>query len=710
MKKDSIEPVKPTDPGGANSRDHASGGYDLLSLERVVRDTHEQPQSWRDRSDLCHAYYDGKQMTEAQEALARSEGLEPRAINLIQRVINSVLGFEEKTRADVRIESDNDEVADVVDVFNDCFKEAQREASVDMAIGQAYAGQVKGGVDWVEVSRDQDPLNYPYLVREVHRSEIYWDWRAKDFMLRDARWIVRMQWHDLDELEAAMPKHREVLRMMANSWEGWAANMLVDEHTQLLDMQRAFDSFRRFKVSSNEWLDSARKRVKLYEVWYKVPAWAVVLRLAPTRTVLFDESNPIHVNAVARGLVRIERVLTRQVRRALYAGPYRLDDIGTTRRHFPYVPFFAFRDDQDRAPYGLIDGMVSPQDEYNERRLRIQWLLKARQVTADNDALDLEKNNWVDLANNIQRPDMLLILNAGRKNANGVTVQSNLQLQREQYEAMQDSKTLIQDVPGVYGAQLGQAQGGVTANSAMQTLVDQGVTSMGELNGNYKMGRRMVYELLLDLIVEDHGTANLQIFTGQGTSRRPVVLNTMDKQGKPVNSTKDSPVRVGLSDAPTTASARAQNQTLITEIIKAMSGNPQGAAVLVPAFIESSGLDSETRRQASEDFRKVMGLPPAGSRQARAQADQQAQADSQRKSESAARIEAANLDLMHAKVADTIAAVELKDAQAQAALAKTAEPDMSLQDPLQLLIAEAFAEAGGLKPDPRAMPAPATVQ
>ena len=169
--------------------------------------------------DCCEAlgaYYDGKQFTQDQIEFIRKEGIEARPTNLIARVINSVLGTEARNRADVRIEADSDEIADVTDVLNRALKEAQREAYADMAVSSAYASQVKSGIGWVEVSRDADPLNYPYRVRDVHRSEMHWDWRAEDFLLRDARWQVRSQWHDLDEVQAAMPEHSDTLEMMCN--------------------------------------------------------------------------------------------------------------------------------------------------------------------------------------------------------------------------------------------------------------------------------------------------------------------------------------------------------------------------------------------------------------------------------------------------------------------------------------------------------------
>lgn len=462
-----ITPIKPKDGAASGGRDLAPGGYNLRSLEKLVYDCSLQPE-WRSRADLSVAYYDGKQLTEQQQLQCVADGLEPRSTNLIGRVINGVLGQEAKSRSDPRIESDTDQIADVVDVLNPALKEATRESYANMAISMAYGSQVKAGVGWVEVSRAADGLAYPYRVLDVHRNEMWWDWRSRDFLLRDARWIVRMQWHDLDELQTRMPKHALVLEQMSNGWEAFDLGGIFEQYDYETSsaMQRAHDEFRRFKVRSYEWFDSVRKRVKVFEVWYKVPASAVVLKISPTRKVLYDENNPVHVMAVSRGLVKVERTYTMQVRKAIFAGPYRLTDEGTTKRNFPYVPFFAFRDDEDGSPYGLIEGMKSPQDEYNERRLRIQWLLKARQIQVDNDALDLTKNNWEDLANNAMRPDMLLVLNAARRNNNAVKVENNLQLQQEQVVVMQDAKQLIQDVPGVYSSQLGNAPQGVTSGVA----------------------------------------------------------------------------------------------------------------------------------------------------------------------------------------------------------------------------------------------------
>ena len=151
---------------GATSRDFAGAGkFSLYALERMLRDCAEQPE-WRTRAAICGAYYDGKQLTESQKYALRAENLEERVINLVRPVINSVLGQEAKSRTDVKVEADNDDYADVAEVISAKLKEAERETRAHMAVSDCYASMVKKGLGWVGVSRNSDPLAYPYRDRK----------------------------------------------------------------------------------------------------------------------------------------------------------------------------------------------------------------------------------------------------------------------------------------------------------------------------------------------------------------------------------------------------------------------------------------------------------------------------------------------------------------------------------------------------------------
>lgn len=659
----SLKPVSVDTPNPGRWHDEAyKDGFNITHLEQLVSDCQDQP-GWRERSDVAAAYIDGKQLTDVQQAALTAEGMpEVRPTNLIGRVVRGILGQEAKSRTDIKVEADDDESQDMCEVFNPQIKEAQRETYADMAVSNAYAGQVGPGIGWVEVGRNADPLDYPYRVKDVHRSEMYWDWRAQDLLLRDARWVCRKRWQDLDELEAAMPQHRTLLKQVSNGWAGFGFDDMTDgERAYLTPYFEAGSRYGNY-ARRMDWYEGARKRVKLYEVWYKVPAMGVVLHLSPTRRVLFDANNMAHRQAVTSGSVQITKSLTRQVRMALYAGPYRLQDVGTTRRNFPYVPFFAYRDDADLSPYGLVEGMISPQDEYNARRLRINWLLRARQITIDNDALDTKANTLSEVADGIMRPDLTVVLNASRTNADAFRVSNSLALQKEQVDVMQDAKQLIQDVPGVYGSQLGQAQSGVTSGIANSLLIEQGAVAMGDLNDNYRYSRRLVFENLLELIVEDHSAANMQVAIGRGSARRVVVLNAWDPQtSSVVNNVKDAPMRVGLGEVPNTPAFRMQQQQQIAGIINAMAQNPKAVAVLTPSFIEATDLPN--RMELADDIRRASGLPTAGDKAAQEAMQQQATEDAKRQQalmEQAAQLE---LEDKAAKVQETQSKTALNQAK-----------------------------------------------
>lgn len=647
--------------------DRVPGGWNLTRLLNMLQDCDDQP-DWRIRADLAAAYVDGKQFTPEQEAYARAQGLSDlRPTNLIARSIRAMCGQEAKSRTDVKVQADEDEFSDVCDVLNVKLKEAQRETYADMAVSQAYAGQVGPGIGWVEVAHNVDPLAYRYRVNEVHRSEMWWDWRARDLvLLRDARWIARKRWQDLDELEAAMPQHRALLRMVSNGWSGFAFDNTIDEA-----MMRQWDGsaaaegrWSQYQRRS-EWYDSARKRVKLYEVWYRVPAMGVMLIHGPNRYTLYNPNNQAHVQAVASGRVQVAKMLTTQVRMALFAGPHRLQDIGTTRRNFPYIPFFAYRDDEDLSPYGVVDGMISPQDEYNSRRLRVNWMLRARQILMDSDALDLKANTLEDVAKAVMRPDLTVVLNPNRanRNANAFQILSQFQLQKEQVEVMQDAKQLLQDVPGFYGAQLGQAASGVTSGIANSLLIEQGAVAMGDLNDNYRHSRRAVFEELVDRIVEDMVYPGMQVKIGMGESRRVVVLNQWDPEaGEMVNNVADAPVRVGLGDVPSTPAFRLQQQQTLGQLIQALAQTaPQAAALLAPSLVEATDLPD--RKERADDIRRALGIPTAEDKAAAQAAQQQQQAEQQRQKQIADAAQQLALEDAAAKVEKTKSETKLNEAK-----------------------------------------------
>jgi hypothetical protein len=688
----------PTNPPNFRpDRDKAKGdGMALDDLERMLQDISNQPE-WRTLADKAAGYMDGKQLSAERLAQLVETGEPKTIVNLIQRTVNGALGNEAKARLDWKANADAGAFTDVAEVISERLKEAQRETKADVAISDAYRSQLVPGIGWVEVSRNPDVLGYPYRVKCIHRNEVWWDWRGRDLDISSKRWVCRQQWVDLDEAELWFPQFSDIFRT------GCHSSSFTDAMLNTIMSSESFEDLQstrnRFSLQQEEWLDnSMRQRVRFYDVHYKVPKVVVAL-VVGTRRVKFNPSNPLHHALLQRGRAQLVKGPSFEIRRALFCGPFRLFDVATKLRNFPLIPFVCYRDDEDGTPYGLVAGMIDPQDEYNERRSRLRWLLKAKQTYVDSDALDEKYNSMRDLALEVMRPDGFFVMNPNRKNAAGLRVEQNLALGQEQVVVMQDAKQLIQDVPGIYSALLGSGADGVTSGTALNSLVDQSLTSLGETNDNYRYGRTAVGDALSDLIIEDLSMPNLRVEVGAGKKARVVVLNTFSPEGIPVNHVQDAPTRIGLGDVPSTPAFRQQQQKELGNALAASGNDPTARAVLLPAYIEST--DLENRDVYAKWLRAKYGVPEPGEADkvdedpaAVEAAKQQQEALAQAAQELQLRGATADVAKKEADAALTQAKAEREGVQTAIDTAQATQPQqLDPQAEEQLRIQEALAEA-----------------
>jgi hypothetical protein len=584
----------------------AKGGLNWMQYQRIVEEIRYQPQ-WRQEADKAVDYYDGNQLDSETLADLESKGMAPLLTNLIKPTIDMILGMEAKTRSDWRVVADQAEFQDVAEALSQKLSEAERETRADRACSDAYAGQIKSGLGWVEVSRNADPFLYPYRCQPVHRREIFWDWVAKQPDLSDARYIVRKRWFDLDEVELHFPKHKDVLTAAMGRWGGnW-----ITAATENATLANAFDQERGTTVSDFEWVNPRRARICLFEIWYATHVRGKILRL-PDRVVEFDKRNPMHQLAVKTGAVQPEDAIYRRMNLSIWAGPHRLYDGKSPRKRMPYVPFWGYREDLTNVPYGLIRSMISPQDEINARRRKLMNLLSSKRIIADSDALDTRVNAFSDVIDEIARPDSVVVLNPQRRNANAFEVQTELNLGEQQFQIMQESKEVLQQAAGVYQAMLGQ-DSSATSGLAINSLVEQGTTTLAEINDNYRYSRRMVGEMLVDMIRDDMVGKPVQVVVGEGKRKLTIILNqpVQDPEtGVPtvVNDVSRTEVKVALEDVPSTPAYRAQQMTMLTQVMSSLPD--QAKMLLTPSFIEMSELPN--RIEVSEQLRSMLGMQSEG--------------------------------------------------------------------------------------------------
>lgn len=580
-------------------------------LESYLLDIRDEPE-WRIQANREMDYYDGNQLDSDILRQMSERGMAPLIRNLIGPTVDVVLGMEAKNKRDWKVIGDEEEDTDPAIAMNKRLKDAERVSEADLACSDAYSSQIKVGIGWVEVARESNPFGSPYRVANVHRREMFPDWRDITRDMSKSRFLVRKQWHDEDILYLGFPGQKEKIKAAIYGeaampmWQN-----LTDAAETDIELAKELDGASRSSITSEEYRDFERKRAALFEVWYKVFETGVVMRAPGGRVVEFDLENPKHQALAASGQIMLERVILPRIRLSWWVGPYQLLDIPSPYPHnrFPYVPFWGYREDRTGVPYGLIRRMMSPQDEINSRLSKMMWLLSAKRVIADSDATIWPHDRVMQ---EVARPDAYILLNENRRNkdASAFQVESDFQLSQQQFMVLQDASKAINDTAGVYQAMLGKQEQGVESGVAINSLVEQGATTLAEINDNYRYARRVVGEMLLSLVREDMRDDPHTVSVDFDGRRRDIELNkpTIDSNGY-VYRTNDivlAKMHVELEDVPNTPAYKAQQLQQLTEMTKSLPDEMK--AIIFDLVVKTT--DLETRHEIAERIARATGQKP----------------------------------------------------------------------------------------------------
>lgn len=505
------------------------------TLLDIMSDIDAQP-DWRTAANMACAYYDNDQLPPNVVETLKKRNQPITVHNLIAPAIDGVLGMEAKTRTDLLVQSDDpdDETDELAEAINAEFADVCRLSRLDKARSDAYASQLKAGVGFIEVYRNPDAFAVKYKIKHVLRDEVFWDWLSTEPDWSDARWVMRRRWIDVDELKTLMPSKADIIEQAANGWQHFVD---VDHIEGMAShLVNAYHEYQSWSREESEWLCKNRKRIRLQIIYYRQIERKPVLELSDGRVVEYQADNPVHAVAVATKRVGIKMAQVSHLIESWYAGPHHLGERAcqAPQGMFPIVPFWGYRKDSSGEPYGLITRAIPAQNEVNFRRIKLTWLLQAKRVLMDEDATNMSQARIME---EVERADGLIKLNPHRRNQKTMSevfeVQQDFTVASQQFTVMQESMKLIQDTLGVYSAFLGQ-DGGQKSGVAIANLVEQGATTLAEINDNYRFGCLLVGELILGYLIEDlQQRKNYRVATHREdkSKRRTVVLNETTSEG-----------------------------------------------------------------------------------------------------------------------------------------------------------------------------------
>ncbi|HHH2240436.1 TPA: portal protein [Yersinia enterocolitica] len=589
-----------------------SANRDRFTLERLMdisSDIDHQP-DWRTNANTACAYYDGDQLAPEVVAKLRERGQPLTQHNLIAPTIDGVLGMEAKTRTDLMVIADdpNEEMEVMAEAVNAEFADTCRLSGLNKARSDAYAEQIKAGLSWVEVRRNSDPFDNKFKVSTVHRNEVFWDWFSREADLSDCRWLMRKRWLDVDEVKGTFPDKSQIIDYSLNEWKGFVDTELAAG--QESDLMSAYEEYQSWSRESTEWVSSNRKRVLLQVIYYRTFQRLPILQLSNGRVVEYDKNNVMHAVAVATDRVQVTMARVSRIRESWFVGPHFIIDRPCTAPQgmFPLIPFWGYRKDKTGAPYGLACRAIPAQDEVNFRRIKLTWLLQAKRVIKDADATNMTDKQ---LAEEIERPDGVINLNPNRANkttaADALNIQQDFQVAQQQFQVMQESMKLIQDGLGVYSAFLGQ-DSNASSGVAISNLVEQGATTLAEINDNYQFACQQVGQLLLCYLLEEltkRRNYPVVINRDDPRKRKEVVLNAAEEAGRMNNDVSRLRAHIALAPIQQTPAYKSQLAQRLSEVIVGLP--PQIQVSVLDMWVEL--LDLPNKQEFVERIRGALGTP-----------------------------------------------------------------------------------------------------
>jgi len=478
-------------------------------------------------------FYDGIQLESEDLKILLERNQPPMTFNVVKNTVNWILGLERRSKVDYRILPRKKAGANSAKTKTKVFKYIQDVSDGEHARSEAFAECITAGVGWMEFGARQTGDEPIFMSTERWRNMWYDHLSTRpDYM--DMRYVLREKWVDLDVAQAMFPDRAGHLRVLAQSvnslYPYTPEDVVITDSASEFDLESEVDSM--FGGTG----DTARERVKMQEMWYRMPERVQLMRARSNDTpygsldgVIMRPDNPDHQYLVRGGYFSLEELQMMVVRCAMWAGGFYLQDIQTPYNHnrFPLQPLFCYRRKRDGMPYGVIRDLRDPQSDLNRRRSKALVLLTANRVIYDKGAVD----DPVKAYDELNRPDGMIEVNAGKR----FEIQKEQALAAAHVEMARDDERFINSISGITEQNLGQSKRQLSG-IAIENLQEQGNTTSGIFFDNYYHSFKTGGEILLSLIEQFKDKPEEIRITGDEQKDDFVDINQSDGAGTITNS------------------------------------------------------------------------------------------------------------------------------------------------------------------------------
>lgn len=409
-------------------------------------------QSWRRANQSNYEYYDGDQWSEDALAILQERDQAPVVMNSIRPTVDSVTSMFMQRQTDIVLSGRQLEDDETAQLMTELVKQVFQLSAFEMYESEVFREGLIGGIGWMEVGLDDDDQ---VLVEKVDWNDVWVDPYARKPDISDARYVMRQQWMDSDQLIAEYPEMEGVI---FDQWKAWEDSFQGQEY----EAQSSGGN------ESPDYYDHRSRRAAVFDTWYR------------------DKEGEIKFTKWVGGVY-----LEGGEKDSENENPYSSSKGAISR--FPLIPFVCSRDTSGH-PQGLVKWVKSLQDSMNHLISKYHFLISSKQVIAEEGSIpDIQ-----EFKSQLQDPTGVALVESGML---GRIQQVDHTAEAAHIVSMiQMVYTQMQRTSGVNDASIGV--GGVNARSAQQetTRLLQGANMQSQIINSAYFAKRTAAEVVIELI------------------------------------------------------------------------------------------------------------------------------------------------------------------------------------------------------------------
>ena len=455
----------------------------------------EDNRNWLERARTGYQYFLGNQWDPNDLSTLDAHGRPHLTINRVLPIINLLSGVQRQNRKMVKVFPRSGGTRQVAKTLTELVKHAHDVCNGDWELSLMFVDGLITGKGWLgyDIDYSDDPINGDLVIRKESPFAIFEDREAIEYDLnKSAKFVIKREWVDHDALVLRYPKKEVEIEAGGRHDRDPNQDDVQSQETDDYQDEASFPDKTQHK--------KYRKRIRTcyHKRWEKVTFLMNRTTLEVTR--VHEANVEMAKSFVQTGdgnwdmRTRISPVLYRTVTLGQTVLQHVADPFDGLVK-FPYVRFTPFLLDDNIM--GVVDNLVSPQQELNKRRSQALHHLNQSANSGwigDRDALP--DSEWQNLEEFGAKPGVII-----KKKPNSTLSRIGPESISQGHLALgemgaDDMENISGVNPNLQGRELSSQESGKLSLIRQR----QGMQVNEPIFDNFSYSRQIAAEILLDLI------------------------------------------------------------------------------------------------------------------------------------------------------------------------------------------------------------------